>query len=153
MKNIKLAILTSEKKSHLQAIQYAIEKDELNAEIVAVWHDSRKDFICHSDIDLVIIAGFHLPLSEAFLRLFAEKSIKIHPSLLPAFPGLDAPKQALEYGVKVSGCTVHYLDGKIIAQAVVPVYESDTIEVLADRILEQECRLLPEIIQILIDNC
>ena len=88
-------------------------------------------------------------LSPCFVEAFRGKILNIHPSLLPAFPGLDAQRQALEHGVKVSGCTVHFVDetldgGPIIAQRAVPVCEGDTVETLSARILEQEHKLYPE---------
>ncbi len=102
--------------------------------------------------DLVVLAGFMRLLSAGFLKNFPERVINIHPSLLPAFPGLEAQKQALDYGVKISGCTVHYVNevmdgGRIIAQAAVEVRPEDTEESLSARILEQEHRLLPLVIR------
>ncbi len=104
-------------------------------------------------VDLVVLAGFMRILSPAFVRAFPGRIMNIHPSLLPAFPGLHAQRQALEYGVKVSGCTVHFVDegldsGPIIMQAAVPVREGDTEESLAARILEQEHRLYPDAIRL-----
>jgi formyltetrahydrofolate-dependent phosphoribosylglycinamide formyltransferase len=94
-------------------------------------------------VDLVCLAGFMRLLSPAFIREFPMRILNIHPSLLPAFPGLDAQEQALKYGVKISGCTVHFVDenldaGPIVAQAVVPVLDDDTVETLAKRILKEE---------------
>jgi phosphoribosylglycinamide formyltransferase-1 len=88
-------------------------------------------------------------LSPRFIEAFRGKILNIHPSLLPAFPGLDAQRQALEHGVKVSGCTVHFVDetldgGPIIAQRAVPVLDDDTVDTLSARILEQEHQLYPE---------
>ena len=102
-------------------------------------------------VELVVLAGFMRILSPAFIRHFPRRIINIHPSLLPAFPGLHAQRQALEYGVKISGCTVHFVNeqvdgGAIIAQAAVPVYASDTEESLSARILTEEHRLLPEVV-------
>jgi len=92
-------------------------------------------------------------LGPAFVAAFRNRIMNIHPSLLPAFPGLHAQRQALEHGVKVAGCTVHFVDegvdtGPIILQAAVPVLEDDTEESLAARILEQEHRLYPEAIRL-----
>jgi phosphoribosylglycinamide formyltransferase-1 len=103
-------------------------------------------------VDLVILAGFMRLVSKPILSVFPNKVINIHPSLLPAFPGLHAHRQALTHGVKVSGCTVHFVDeqtdhGPIIAQASVPVLEGDTEASLSDRILIEEHRLLPRVIQ------
>lgn len=98
--------------------------------------------------DLVVLAGFMRVLTDGFLAGFVDRVINIHPSLLPAFPGVRGPGQALQYGVKISGCTVHFVDagldtGAIIAQAAVPVRDDDTEETLAARILVEEHRLLP----------
>jgi phosphoribosylglycinamide formyltransferase-1 len=96
-------------------------------------------------------------LSGHFIREFAMRILNIHPSLLPAFPGLDAQHQALQHGVKFSGCTVHFVDdgldsGPIIRQAVVPVLEGDTTESLSARILEQEHRIYSEAIAIVLSG-
>jgi phosphoribosylglycinamide formyltransferase-1 len=101
--------------------------------------------------DVVVLAGFLRILPEAFVRSHA--CINVHPSLLPAFPGLRAPEQALRYGVKVTGCTVHYVDagvdtGPIILQAPVPVLPGDTPETLHARIQVEEHRLLPEAVRL-----
>lgn len=103
-------------------------------------------------VDLVCLAGYMRLLSPCFVEAFRGRILNIHPSLLPAFPGLDAQRQALEHGVKVSGCTVHFVDetldgGPIIAQCAVPVIEGDTVETLSERILEQEHQLYPEAIR------
>ena len=102
-------------------------------------------------VDLVVLAGFMRILKGEFLRAFADRVINIHPSLLPAFPGLEAWKQALDYGVKVTGCTVHFVDqgidsGPIIGQETVPVLEHDTPESLHARIQEAERRLYPQMV-------
>ena len=94
-------------------------------------------------VDLVILAGYMRLLSPEFVRAFPQRILNIHPSLLPAFPGLDAQEQALLYGVQVAGCTVHFVDeeldhGVIILQKTVPVLETDDAHALAERILEQE---------------
>lgn len=101
--------------------------------------------------DLVVLAGFMMLLGPAFLDRFPGRVINIHPSLLPAFPGLEAQKQALEYGVKFSGCTVHYVDygmdsGAIIDQRVVEVMPGDDVDSLSARILKQEHELLVDVI-------
>jgi len=100
-------------------------------------------------VDLVCLAGYMRLLSPCFVEAFRMRVLNIHPSLLPAFPGLDAQRQALAHGVKVTGCTVHFVDetldgGPIIAQRAVPVMEDDTVETLSARILEQEHKLYPE---------
>ncbi len=102
---------------------------------------------------LICLAGFMRIISPEFLRTFPNRVINIHPALLPSFPGLHGQKQAFDYGVKVSGCTVHFVDegtdtGPIILQTTVPVKEDDTEETLAARILEQEHRIYPEAIQL-----
>lgn len=104
-------------------------------------------------VDLVCLAGFMRILGPALLEEFPGAILNIHPSLLPSFPGLDAQRQALEHGVKVSGCTVHLVDagvdsGPIVAQAAVPVREDDTRETLAARILEQEHRIYPQAVRL-----
>jgi phosphoribosylglycinamide formyltransferase 1 len=109
------------------------------------------------DVELVIMAGFMRILSPYFLRYYPERVMNIHPSLLPAFPGLNAQRQALEYGVKISGCTVHFVDegmdtGPVIIQAAVPVKEDDTKETLSKRILEQEHIIYPEAIRLFARN-
>src|SRR3954462_13025584 len=105
----------------------------------------------HAQVDLICLAGYMRLLSPEFIRAFPSRIINIHPSLLPAFPGLDAQRQALEYGVKVTGCTVHFVDehldhGPIIVQRTVPVYEEDTVETLSARILGEEHLAYPEAI-------
>ena len=100
-------------------------------------------------VDLICLAGYMRLLSPCFVEAFRGRILNIHPSLLPAFPGLDAQRQALEHGAKVSGCTVHFVDetldgGPIIAQRTVTVMEGDTVETLSARILEQEHKLYPE---------
>jgi len=105
-------------------------------------------------VDLVVLAGFMRLLGPTVLAAFPGRVINIHPSLLPAFPGLEAQRQALDYGVKIAGCTVHYVNevmdgGRIIAQAAVPVEADDTVESLGARILAQEHRLLARAIAVL----
>ena len=109
------------------------------------------ELLTGSRINLVVLAGFMRILKGDFLRAFAGRVINIHPALLPAFPGLEAWKQALDYGVKVTGCTVHFVDqgidtGPIIAQETVPVLAGDTAEKLHARIQEAEHRLYPRAI-------
>src|SRR5438270_9635411 len=106
-------------------------------------------------IDLVCLAGYMRILSRAFIDAYPGRILNIHPSLLPSFPGLDAQKQALEHGVKWTGCTVHFVDetldgGPIILQRVVPVYHDDTVESLATRILEEEHKLYPEALALMV---
>ncbi len=108
-------------------------------------------------VDLVCLAGFMRLLSPTFIDAFADRIVNVHPSLLPAFPGVDAPRQALEHGVKVSGVTVHLVNplldaGPIVMQAAVPVLPEDTPETLAARILVQEHRIYPLAIQQLLEG-
>jgi phosphoribosylglycinamide formyltransferase-1 len=100
-------------------------------------------------VELVCLAGYMRLLSERFIEEFRGRILNIHPSLLPAFPGLDAQRQAIEHGVRVSGCTVHFVDetldgGPIVTQRVVPVLDSDTPDTLAARILVEEHKAYPE---------
>ncbi|WP_031497665.1 phosphoribosylglycinamide formyltransferase [Bryobacter aggregatus] len=102
-------------------------------------------------VDLVCLAGYMRLLSPEFVDAYRNRIVNIHPSLLPAFPGLDAQTQAFDYGVKIAGCTVHYVDegldsGKIIAQASVEVLPEDTAQTLSAKILEQEHLLYPKAI-------
>ncbi len=108
-------------------------------------------------VDLVCLAGYMRLLSAGFIREFAGRVLNIHPSLLPSFPGLDAQHQALEHGVKVTGCTVHFVDeyldaGPILIQAAVPVLDEDTVEDLSARILQQEHRIYSEAIQMVLSG-
>lgn len=102
-------------------------------------------------VDLILLAGFMRILKGDFLRAFQNRVVNIHPSLLPAFPGLEAWKQALDYGVKVAGCTVHFVDqgvdsGAIIAQETVPVLDGDTAATLHDRIQQAERKVYPQVV-------
>jgi phosphoribosylglycinamide formyltransferase 1 len=103
-------------------------------------------------VDLVILAGYMRLLSPEFVAAFPDRILNIHPSLLPAFPGLEAQTQAFEYGAKVAGCTVHFVDehldhGVIVLQRTVPVLDEDDVHSLADRILAEEHRAYPEAIR------
>ena len=123
-------------------------REEHEREIVAALRECHVDFVC--------LAGYMRLLSPCFVEAFRGRILNIHPSLLPAFPGLDAQRQALDHGVKVSGCTVHLVDetldgGPIIAQRAVPVIEGDTVETLSARILEQEHQLYPEAVKLVLD--
>ncbi len=104
------------------------------------------------DVDLVVLAGFMRLLTPDFLGAFPHRVINVHPALLPAFPGVHAQRQAFDYGVKVAGCTVHFVDagtdtGPIIAQAAVPVLDDDDAESLRLRVLAEEHRLLPAVVR------
>ena len=103
---------------------------------------------------LVCLAGFMRIISPEFVKKYKNKILNIHPALLPAFPGLDSQKQALDYGVKFTGCTVHFVDsgmdtGPIIIQAVVPIKEGDTDKELSKRILKEEHRIYPEAVNLI----
>jgi phosphoribosylglycinamide formyltransferase-1 len=106
---------------------------------------------------LVCLAGFMRIISPEFVRTFRMRILNIHPALLPSFPGLHAQKQALEYGAKVTGCTVHFVDegvdsGPVVLQKAVPVLDDDTEETLSDRILQQEHELYPEAVRLIADG-
>lgn len=108
-------------------------------------------------VGVVCLAGFMRLLSPYFVAAFPQRILNIHPSLLPSFPGLEAQQQALDYGVKFSGCTVHLVDenldaGPILAQAVVPVRDGDTAEVLAARILVEEHRIYTEAVRLVLSG-
>jgi phosphoribosylglycinamide formyltransferase-1 len=99
-------------------------------------------------VDLIVLAGFMRVVGKSLIERFPNRIMNIHPALLPSFPGLHGQKQAIDYGVRISGCTVHFVDegvdtGPIIIQAAVPAYEDDTEESLSERILEQEHRIFP----------
>lgn len=103
-------------------------------------------------VECVVLAGYMRIVTPALIRMFPSKMLNIHPSLLPAFPGLDAHRQALEWGAKVSGCSVHFVtegvdEGPIICQKAVAIDEADTVETLSAKILEQEHRLYPQALQ------
>lgn len=106
-------------------------------------------------VELVCLAGFMRLLSAGFIREFPNRILNIHPSLLPSFPGLDAQHQALDHGVKITGCTVHFVDenldaGPIIIQAAIPVLDEDTADTLSARILKEEHRIYSEALRIVI---
>jgi phosphoribosylglycinamide formyltransferase 1 len=126
-----------------------IEREAFDAKLVATLQEHR--------VDLVILAGYMRLLSPVFIRAFPQRILNIHPSLLPAFPGLDAQHQAFDYGARISGCTVHFVDeqldhGPIICQAAVPVLAGDTAETLSARILEQEHTLYSKAIGIVLSG-
>jgi phosphoribosylglycinamide formyltransferase-1 len=110
------------------------------------------DVLKENGVRLVIMAGFMRLLSSVFLRAFPMRIMNIHPAILPSFPGIHAQDKALRYGVKFTGCTVHFADenadsGPIIIQSIVPVYDDDTEETLAARILREEHKIYPQAIQ------
>jgi phosphoribosylglycinamide formyltransferase-1 len=106
------------------------------------------DELKNRNVDLVILAGFMRVVGSTLIKEFQNKIMNIHPALLPSFPGLHGQRQAVDYGVKISGCTVHFVDegvdtGPVIIQAAVPVYEDDTEDKLSERILKQEHKIFP----------
>ena len=108
-------------------------------------------------VDLVCLAGYMRLLSPYFVEQFPQRILNIHPSLLPAFPGLEPQRQALEHGAKFSGCTVHFVDenldaGPIVLQAVVPIEDGDTPDTLAERILREEHRIYTEAVRIVLEG-
>jgi phosphoribosylglycinamide formyltransferase-1 len=124
-------------------------REEHDADVIAALN--------HAQVDLICLAGYMRLLSSHFIQAFPNRIINIHPSLLPAFPGMDAQKQALEYGVKVTGCTVHFVDehldnGPIILQKTVPVLDGDDMQTLSARILEQEHVAYSEAIELLLSG-
>ncbi len=115
------------------------------------------DILREREVDLVCLAGFMRLVGPPLLEAFPERILNVHPSLLPAFPGLEAQRQALEYGVRVSGATVHLVTaeldaGPIVIQAPVPVLEDDTVESLSARILVEEHRIYPHAIGLVLDG-
>jgi len=111
------------------------------------------DLLRKHDVELVLLAGYMKIVTSVLVRAYENRMMNIHPSLLPSFPGLDAQKKALEHGVKLSGCTVHFVtegvdEGPIIIQAAVPVQEGDTPETLAARILVEEHKIYPKAVQL-----
>ena len=138
-RNIETVVISRNKRS----------REEHDAEIIA---ELKK-----RSVELICLAGYMRLLSKDFVQAFPNKIINIHPSLLPSFPGLDAQQQAVDYGVKISGCTVHYVDedldhGAIIMQRAVGVTGEDTAESLSAKILEQEHRLYIEAIKKIADG-
>ncbi len=115
------------------------------------------DLLCARGVGLVCLAGFMRLVGTPILEAFPNRVVNIHPSLLPSFPGLEAQRQALDHGVRVSGATVHLVngeldDGAIVTQAAVPVLPDDTVETLSARILVQEHRIYPQAIQTILDD-
>ena len=124
-------------------------REEHDRDLLAALHEAEVDFVC--------LAGYMRLLSPSFIKSYSGRILNIHPSLLPAFPGLHPHRQALEHGVKYSGCTVHFVDdtldgGPIIAQAVVPVLVGDDEETLAARILEQEHQLYSKALNLVVSG-
>ena len=125
------------------------KRAEHDAAIIAALREHRVELIC--------LAGYMRLLSPGFIQAFPQRILNIHPSLLPSFPGLESQKQALEYGVKFAGCTVHFVDenldaGPIIVQAVVPVEDADTEDTVSARILKEEHRIYSEAVKIVLEG-
>lgn len=126
-----------------------LEREVYDRQVGAVLDEHKVDLIC--------LAGYMRLLSPYFVAKFPDRILNIHPSLLPSFPGLESQRQALEYGVKFAGCTVHFVDenldaGPIIVQAVVPVKDDDTEASLSERILEEEHRIYSEAVRIVLEG-
>jgi phosphoribosylglycinamide formyltransferase 1 len=126
-----------------------LEREVYDRQVAAVLDEYKVDLIC--------LAGYMRLLSPYFVAKFANRILNIHPSLLPSFPGLESQRQALEYGVKYAGCTVHFVDenldaGPIIIQAVVPVKDDDTEAALSERILKEEHRIYSEAVRIVLEG-
>ena len=182
-KKTKVGILVSGNGSNLQAIidekiasceialvisnkpdVYAIKRAQSNNSPVEIINnknfETRQEFerqliksLDNRGIELIVLAGFMRVLTPLFVRHYKNRIINIHPALLPSFPGVDAAKQALEYGVKYSGCTVHFVDdgvdtGPIVLQAIVSIEDSDTEQTLLERIHTEEHRVFPESVRL-----
>jgi len=126
-----------------------LEREPYDRQVVAALHEA--------SVDLVCLAGYMRLLSPHFVAAFPQRILNIHPSLLPSFPGLESQKQALDYGVRFAGCTVHFVDenldaGPIVLQAVVPVEDHDTEDTLSARILKEEHRIYSEAVRIVLEG-
>ena len=126
-----------------------LEREPYDRQVVAVLREHKVDLIC--------LAGYMRLLSSYFVASFPNRILNIHPSLLPSFPGLESQRQALEYGVKIAGCTVHFVDenldaGPIVLQAAVPVHDVDTEVTLSERILAEEHRIYSEAVRIVLEG-
>jgi phosphoribosylglycinamide formyltransferase 1 len=126
-----------------------LEREAYDRQVVAVLNEHKVDLVC--------LAGYMRLLSRYFVAAFPNRILNIHPSLLPSFPGLESQRQALEYGVKFAGCTVHFVDenldaGPIVLQAVIPVRDEDTEAMLSERILAEEHRIYSEAVRIVLEG-
>jgi phosphoribosylglycinamide formyltransferase 1 len=126
-----------------------LEREAYDRQVVAALREAKVELVC--------LAGYMRLLSPYFVAAFPQRILNIHPSLLPSFPGLESQKQALDYGVKLAGCTVHFVDenldaGPIVLQAVVPVEGSDTEDTLSARILKEEHRIYSEAVEIVLEG-
>jgi phosphoribosylglycinamide formyltransferase 1 len=144
--------LESARKRHMNAVcipSKGLDRAAYDIFLLEELHKHSVDFVC--------LAGFLRLLSATFIRQYPNRILNIHPSLLPAFPGLDAQRQALEHGVKIAGCTVHFVDeeldaGPIVLQTAVPVLDGDTLETLSARILRQEHHLYSEALRLVLSG-
>lgn len=182
MSKKRLGILLSGRGSNFVAIADAIDSGRLDAEIAVVISNRERapgletarkrgfkaastgetgfaldDELERYHVDFICLAGYMKILNPGFALKYSNRILNIHPSLLPSFPGLHAQAQALEHGVKYSGCTVHFVDegvdsGPIIRQAIVPVMDNDTEETLSARILKEEHRIYPEAIALVVSG-
>lgn len=182
----RFVVLASGRGSNFKAILEEIQKGNIDGEIVAVLSDNADakaltiaeeagivtEYVNHKEKgykdlllaairnyapDYLLLAGYMRIVPPKIIAAFPQRIINIHPALLPSFPGLHGQRQALEYGVKIAGCTVHYVDegmdtGKIIAQKAVPVLEDDTEETLSARILAEEHKLYPAVVKMLAEK-
>jgi len=157
--NCKIKVVISDKneaKALNRAERHGIKNIFINPEDYSAkkkYEEKLIEILEKNEVELVVMAGFMRILSSFFIKHYKNRIMNIHPSLLPAFPGLDAQKQALDYGVKLSGCTVHFAsekmdNGPIIIQRAVEVKEGDTEKRLAQRILKKEHEILPEAIKL-----
>jgi phosphoribosylglycinamide formyltransferase-1 len=124
-------------------------REEFDARLVEI--------LVERGVGLICLAGFMRVLTPTFIRAFPHRIINIHPALLPAFPGTHGPRQALQYGARFAGCTVHFIDegidtGPVIAQAVVPIFDDDTEDTLAARVLVQEHKIYPMAIRLFLEG-
>ena len=161
--NAEIAIVLTDK-PNVMALERAQKAGIKNLCIDRKRFESKSDFeaallneLKASEVDLVVLAGFMRILSPSFVHEYKERIMNIHPSLLPSFPGAHAHRDVLAYGVKVSGCTVHFVDegtdsGPIIMQAAVEVKDDDTEETLAARVLEQEHIIYPKVLQLYVEG-
>ena len=182
----RFVVLASGRGSNFAAILAEVQKGAINGEIVAVISDNSQakaldiaaeagiatashdphtpdyqawllNTVKSYDPDYVLLAGYMRIVPPEFIAAFPQRIINIHPALLPSFPGLHGQRQAVAYGVKISGCTVHFVDegmdtGKIIAQKAVAVLEDDTEDTLAARILKEEHKLYPAVVKMLAEQ-
>jgi phosphoribosylglycinamide formyltransferase-1 len=126
-----------------------LEREAYDKLVVAALQEAKVDLVC--------LAGYMRLISPYFVVAFPDRILNIHPSLLPAFPGLEAQRQALEHGAKISGCTVHFVDenldaGPIVMQAAVPIEDTETVETLSEKILREEHRIYAEAVQIVLEG-